>query len=176
MGRILLLLIAGCGRIAFDPIVDARDDGVTTDGTTGGMTDGMTDGMTGTTDGTTGGITDAAVACDTNPQCPGITIPLFVGSTTADIPPGNYGFSGSCGGTTTNEAVVGLRPVTGGTFTLSVTAGAPAIIVLRDRCCTGIELACQLDTVTFTRAANETVYVSIEASSTDDISISVDGI
>lgn len=139
MGRFLVLTLAACGRIAFDPIGTSGDD-------TGPPIDG------------------ASLACSTNPSCPGQTIPLFAGGNgSASTSTGDHGFSGSCGGNSSPEAVWKLRPITAGTFTLAVTEGGPALLVLRDGCCTGPEVACVFDAITFSAEQEQLMFLSVES-------------
>jgi len=155
----VLLVFAACGRVRFDPLVDG--DGSVITGDT------PRDGIAG----------DALGACSTMPQCPGATIPLFApGQGGASTSTRDTGFSGSCGGVANPEAVWKLNPLSAGTYMISITVGGPGLLIVRDGCCTGPEIACGGigQPVTITRAQGQSAFLIVESLS-PSVTVQVDG-
>ena len=147
MGRSIaigVLVLASCGRFHFDPL--AGDDANTPDDAP----------ITGE---------GSSSSCASMPTCPGATIPLVVGgSAGGSRSTANTGYSGSCGGMANPEAVWKLDPLAAGTFTITVTVGGPGLIILRDGCCNGAELACVFDQpVTITRTQDQQAFLIVES-------------
>ena len=145
-----MLVCAACGRVRFDPLTG---------------NDAPTDGSLD--------VDGSLASCASMPACPGATIPLVVGGTaSAGTTTADRGYAGSCGGVANPEAVWKLDPLASGTFTITVAAGGPGLIVVRDACCTGPELACAFSQpVTITRMQGQAAFLIVEALSAN---VSVD--
>jgi hypothetical protein len=143
--------------VGFDPLVDG---------------DGSVIGGDAIADGSQVG------SCTPMPQCPGATIPLVgSGQVNASSSPGNTGFSGSCGGVANPEVVWKLNPLSAGTYMITVTVGGPALIIVRDGCCSGPELVCGAfgQPVTITRAQGQAAFLIVE-SLAQSVTVQIDGI
>jgi hypothetical protein len=148
---VVLVLAAGCGRIAFDPL--------------GG---GSASGDGG------GGSGDAAFGCPAIPQCPdrtaqvGTTSTLFASVTT------DHGLSSSmCSvGSNSPELAVLFTPERDGSFTID--ASPPSVSVYaQDSCCGGRELACGSNPITVQRRIGEQFVVVVEAPIGTTVSIQI---
>ena len=162
---VVLAGVAGCGRIAFDPLSDAAGGG---------------SGGSGSGDGDGGGSNgdDAPGACPVVPDCPDQTLPINTTFTTmsSQAITRNHGLaSGMCGsGNGSPEFVWMLVPQAAATYSITATP-TPLAMYIQDLCCGGVELACGAGGFDLEREVNQRFVVVIEGLSGDSYNLQVSG-
>ena len=147
----LFLLVAGCGRIAFDPLEDS--------GTGGGS----------------GGGVDAALVCPNVPACPDRMMTVGLGMTmTTEVIGVDHGFSSTMctAGSTTPEVTVLVMPQRTGNYTATA-FGAFSTIYVQDGCCGGPEVKCGLSSVSIQRDAQDPFVVVVEGTANQSVMLQV---
>jgi len=138
----LLLGLAACGRLGFDPI------------------GGGTDGATVTNDG-------VAAQCSGVATCPSHDLQLGPGDMINDLGAASAdgNLAGSCGGNPGFEATWQVHIERSGQYVFRLTAAVANVLYVRDVCCTGPELGCSvtlLPIVTLHLDANQVVIVVVD--------------
>lgn len=146
---LFVVIAAGCGRVAFDPLVDS-----------GGVTGGDS----------------SMLVCPDVPSCPDRSAPVGIGMSTVSAPVQiNHGLSATaCGGNGNPELAVMFRPQAGGRYTIEVSPSTVATYV-QDGCCGGTELSCGQNPVTLQRNRGQDFVVVIEALPSTQVSVKVTG-
>ena len=162
MRACLFILLAGCGRIAFDPIGDGG----------GGNGSGSGSGDSGT-----GGGSDALTLCPMVPSCPDQQ--GAIGTTMTTFNPTNmtnHGMSSQlCGSGSGNpEMAILLTPSVSATYTFTVSPSL-ATLYVQDQCCGGTELKCGASGMTFQRNAGDRMVLVIEGASGGQYMVTVTG-
>jgi hypothetical protein len=130
---VMLLALAACGRVNFDPV----DDG-------GGGTGPGGDGNGGGGDGTGG----AACLMTNNPQCPESAASLVASGThmsSGNTEVAGDGQAGTCGGTSSGERATQFLVMSTATFVFTTSGSNFDTVLYAKDTCTGVELACNDD-------------------------------
>ena len=162
----LFVLVAGCGRIAFEPL-DTGDGGNGT-GSNGSGSNGS---------GSNGSSIDASV-CPAVPQCPDQTLPVnnTFSTMSSQAITTNHGLSSKqCGsGNGSPEFVWMLVPQVAATYTVTTTPTAIAMY-FQDVCCGGVEIMCGAGTMSLSRGVDQRFVVVIEGLAGQSYNLTVTG-
>ena len=160
---VILLALAACGRVNFDPVGDGGRGGPTGDGN-GGSGDGG------------GGDSGGGGSClmINNPSCPETAATLFAAGThmsSGNTDVAGDGLAGTCGGASSGEKATQFLIMSTGTFVFTTAgSGFDTVLYAKDTC-TGTELACNDDE----GAGVKTSRLSLSLTSGQRVIIVVDG-
>ena len=158
-------MLAGCGRLAFDPLTDAGGNGGSGSGS------GSSDGGGGQV-----GNPDAATLCPMVPMCPTNTFQVSTAMTNTGATINfDHGLKSTmCGSGTGNpDAAFEYVPQIATNYRVSVSPSTA--IYIQDACCGGPELMCGFGSLQIQRAVGQNFVVVIEGSTSTFYTLSVDG-
>ncbi|CAN5480994.1 hypothetical protein BH11MYX1_BH11MYX1_24020 [soil metagenome] len=161
-----LLLVAGCGRIGFEPAPSPADGAPTVDATRRDAT-----------------ASDATAAnCTAVISCPQNTISTNTSDSSSYGVTANLdrGLAGSCGGSAGAEATFEVTAQVPGHYTFSVPQAGSKVLYVRDVCCTGPELACSSSpsssSIQLALTGNQVVVVIIDGAALNELAtLNLDG-
>ena len=159
-------MLAGCGRLAFDPLVDAGDG-------SGGSGSGS--GSNGDGGGQLGEA-DASTMCPAVPMCPTNTLQVATGMTnTGATISVDHGLASTlCGSGSGNpDAAFQYVPQLGTNYRVSISPAT--VLYVQDACCGGPELVCGFGVLQIQRNVGQNFVVVFEGQTGSFYTLSVDG-